>query len=411
MNILKKIFGQNVNEVFIYNYAQQLNQVHKDFYTIDVSDNIGQFEAYKKTPIINTIIDKVAQMASNCQVYVENDANETIERKDILKLLQQPNGLQNQTEFIQNFLINYNIFGECFILPIKLEGLSGIRGFFILPNFMVQVMYDYSKLPYTVNRTNGIKYIVYQTPDGAQIDLTPKKDDIIVIRNTNDLQYIGKGMSKLIGLEDHVNKYLISVNAGRELLENYGAIGMWVNRGKDEIGQTVIDEKEKEAIQQNLREKYGLTSGKFNYHVTNQNLAFERVNAGIQDLGLNAAALDSARAICDTFSYPIDLLSFEKNSTLQSSGGRESEAKRTVVTEAVQPAMNKLSEALSRLLLPESEHIKFYYDHLSFMQTSEKEKAELNKMYVDMYDQLLQNQTITAEEHRAILINLEILPK
>ena len=60
------------------NPARDFQQKKLDFSPIDVTDAFGQHRAYLYTPIINTIIDRIAKLGSNCNYFIENIDKETI---------------------------------------------------------------------------------------------------------------------------------------------------------------------------------------------------------------------------------------------------------------------------------------------------------------------------------------------
>lgn len=409
-DIFKNRFGRSINNIFIYDLADVIGD-NEIFTDVDVSHPDGQYEAYLRTPVVNTIIDRLARLATNCNYFVENPDGESIETaqsKHLFDILAKPNGTQGFSQFIENYIINLKVFGEAWLLPIRLEGSREIKGITLLSNNKLSIYADYGNYPFQINPTNNIKSIYYSTPDNGQVNLTPVKDEIVVVYEMPDILKPGRGVSKLPGLKDHVNKYLISTNAATDILRNHGALGLWVNQGADAVGQTNITPKDREEIETALAQK-GITSGKGKDYVTGLNLRHEKRSLPISDLMLSDHIIDSIRTICDSLGYSADLLSTDKGTSITASGGREAEALRSVINGSIIPVMDKLSEGIDKMLLPENQTLKFYYDHLPVFQTAERETADANNVHVTYYNALLDKGIITTEEYKQILIDLEIL--
>jgi len=412
MSIFRKLFGSNINQFFITNPIGSTEMDGMLFTTVDVADALGQYEAYLRTPIINTIIDKIAATASNTVAYVEDMEGVTQTdptSKAVIEMLNNPNGTQNKTQFIQAYITDLKIYGEAFFIPIYLAGSTQQKGMIFLPKHSINVVMDYSTYPFQVTKSNNIKSISYKSPGGQLVDLNSIKDKIIVISEIQDKDRPGRGLSKFPSLRDHVNKYLIATNAGRDILQNYGAIGLWVNQGTDSIGTTPIDPVEAKNIKDVL-DGYGLTSGKRKSHITSLNLKHEKVSLPLSDLMLDDAVLDSVRTICDSVGYPVELLSYEKKGGVGESGGREREFRQLLITENIMPAMAKLGEAMSQTMLDKNKKVVFYYDHHDAMQRSEKEKWEAVKLQTEAYKGLKDMGIVDDKQLIEIFKNLEIIP-
>jgi hypothetical protein len=402
--------GRDVRNLFITNLSGELGR-EMAFTPVDVSTPDGQYKAYMRTPVVNTVIDRIAETATNSYAIVQDSKQEpstSLAAKELLKMMEAPNGLQNYSDFIKQVIINYFVFDEVFIMPIRLDGLNGIKGYSILPNQYLLIEMDYRNYPFQVTKSNCILRIQYTNPHGNVIDLTPRKDELIVLKGHSRPESPARGQSVFPSLRDHVNKYLISSNAAADILQNYGAIGMWVNEGADQTGTPFIAPNEKTLVEDALN-LFGIQSGRKKHIVTSQRLRHEKISSPLVDMGLNEITADSVRTICDRFGYPYDLLANEKGGGIGQGGGKEEEAKRQLITETIEPVMYKLSEAFSRSALTPSENLIFTFDHLPCMQESEVQKSDLQTKQINMYNTLLDKGMITIQEYKQILTDMQVL--
>jgi len=119
MNFLQ-ILGQGIYNIGTNRFTkttplQYFNQNYSTTKEEYVSINDNEFELYRTTPQLSIVINKDAQMLSNGRFVVKNLKGEVQENHEALKLLANPNPVQNQNSWLMDYQIQKNIYGNQFI--------------------------------------------------------------------------------------------------------------------------------------------------------------------------------------------------------------------------------------------------------------------------------------------------------
>ena len=176
------------------------------------------------------------------------------------------------------------------------------------------------------------------------------------------------------------------------------------NDAKDGIGVPVWSQKTKDILQRAWRGHGGL-EGQNDAIISEHNLKWTPITFPTRDLMLFEEIEDDVRQITDNLSYSMYLLGFKAGSTFNN----VSEARRWTYENETIPESILIFESFNNFFETEKYGFKIsvFYDHLDFMQKSEKEKAEALKIRTDAYAVALDRQAITVEEFRTLALDID----
>jgi len=109
----------------------------------------------------------------------------------------------------------------------------------------------------------------------------------------------------------HIDNLLNAINATTENLGAMGVLSPESTTGvMGKLGQT-----EKEAIQKDWRDNYGLKVGKWSIMISNTPTKFQQINLPIKDLELSAKLKDAIQILAGYLEVPYELIATSGNST------------------------------------------------------------------------------------------------
>lgn len=97
-------------------------------------------------------------------------------------------------------------------------------------------------------------------------------------------------------------------NADWSLIDSYGAMGIISPDGQDVAGNILtFDKEEREAIQDDYKENYGLKLGKWKLIISKNPLKFSQINLPIKELELSEKKRSLVLDLCTYFKFPKEL--------------------------------------------------------------------------------------------------------
>jgi hypothetical protein len=109
----------------------------------------------------------------------------------------------------------------------------------------------------------------------------------------------------------HIENLLNAINA---TTENLGAMGVLSPETTAGV-MSKLGDKEKEAIQKDWRENYGLKIGKWSIMISNTPTKFQQINLPIKDLELSQKLKDAIQILAGYLEVPYELIATSANST------------------------------------------------------------------------------------------------
>lgn len=282
------------------------NNIEKFF---SFSGHKSAIKAYQKCPPVSAVINRKAQCFTNGKVYVlDSDGKEATSdiSKRLRKLFTRPNPLQTWKQFDAQGYIYQQIFGYCPVLAIKPSGFK--------ENYYAKSLWN---IPPSMVKITEAKSIFYETTTGGMIDSIKLKykdqetmlnvEDVLILRDfTPSFQTLLLPESRLQALEMPVNN-IIGAYESRNVLINYrGALGI-LSPEKDQYGVAPINDDHKKELQQDFL-RYGLKSEQWKFIISSAALKWQQMGIPTKDLMLLEEVVESAKAICDGFGHPAQLL-------------------------------------------------------------------------------------------------------
>lgn len=333
--------------------------------------------AYYEVPELNAVINYGAVSLSNGIWKFHDNNGEENKDHSSLKLLNNPNVIQNGSELLTDYYVYKAVFGNSFIYKLYPEGfkpvLENIKALWNIPS-----QYMYPVLTGKLFQQTDINEIIEKYWFGISKDVEFTTSDIL-LKNDIGIKYINGqyvlGQSRLIGLGKALSNIVAAYSSRNVLMNSRGAIGAWVNASKDATGATWPMKKgEKEDIQRNIDRNYGLTGGRSTIMVTNQDIRWEGNTFDNRKLQLLEETEQDFFKICDAFATPKELFSNTKGSTFTN----KDSAERSFYRNRIIPTANDLANAMTNFLFIEDGKLTLDFSHLEILQEDEKIKAEKN---------------------------------
>jgi len=330
---------------------------------------------YSLVPQVKTVINRKASMASNMKIRLvrgEGEDAEQIDTHPVLDLLQAPNVLQSQKEFIIQNWVFFEIFGESFTLMNGGEFITTPSSLFNLPNDLLEMKLT-GKLYKQIEESGII--------DGYKLEVNGKSEDYTAEEIIHFANYGGsdgiKGQSVLKTLQFPVTNTFKSYEARNVLIAKRGAIGILSNSSGDETGSIPLKPKEKEELQEKFDSKYGLQEDQSQVIVTNGSLKWQAMNFDVEELALHLEETQNFRILVDAFGLNMNIFSDEKGATFENQKEGQRSAYESTIIQQAESWLEKLSKAvLTEQDIKSGLRLWPDFTHLPCLQSNQKEKSE-----------------------------------
>jgi phage portal protein BeeE len=362
------------------NYLNQNYSTTKEEY-VTINDN--EFELYRTTPQLSIVINKDAQMLSNGRFVVKNLKGEIQENHEALKLLMNPNPIQNQNSWLMDYQIQKNIYGNQFIyvnrayqsaFPSTLVNLNSAMvkviktGKFIKQNKIEDIIERYD-----VRENNG-SFTQYEV------------NDVIfsqIVNPNNPLM----GLSPLHSLTMPISNIRGAYGFRNKIIVKSGALGILSSASKDASGGIPLNVQERQRIEQQHSNDYGIHDGQSSLIMTGSPLSWQSMSYPTKDLLLFEEVEADFKSIIDAYGHNADIYSNLNNAKFSNMN----EALRQTYQNRIIPESEQLCFNLgNKLGLTEKGLIlELDYSHIEVMKSNEKEVIENFKMKADAIATLL----------------------
>lgn len=377
-------------------YNQNYSTVKEQYVTI----NDNEFELYRTTPQLSIVINKDAQMLSNGRFVVKNLKGEIQENHEALKLLSNPNPIQNQNSWLMDYQIQKNIYGNQFIyvnrayqsaFPSSLVNLNSAMVKVVKTGkFVKQTKIEDIIERYDVRESNG-EYTPYEV------------NDIIfsqIVNPNNPLM----GLSPLHSLTMPISNIRGAYGFRNKIIVKSGALGILSSASKDQSGGIPLNTAERQRIEQQHSNDYGIHDGQSSLIMTGSPLSWQSMSYPTKDLLLFEEVEADFKSIIDAYGHNADIYSNLNNAKYSNMN----EALRQTYQNRVIPEAEQLCFNLSNRLGLTSQGLilELDYSHIEVMKDDIKSKNENFKMKAEAISTLLNTGKYTKEELDNI-INLQ----
>ena len=344
---------------------------------LNLGKNKTLLDAYYGIPELNAVINYGAEALSNGIWKYSDEKGEEKPEHSSLKLLNNPNPIQNGKELLKDYYVYRAVFGNSFMYKLYPEGrkpiFDNIKCLYNIPSQEMTV-----KMTGRLFQQTDINEIIEKYLFGVDGDEFEVQD--ILLQNDIGIKYIGGqyilGQSRLIGLGKALSNIVAAYESRNVLMNSRGAIGAWVNDQKDGVGASyALKSDDKKELIDNANKNYGLTNGRSAIMVTNANVRWEGNTFDNKRLQLLEETEQNFFKICDAFATPKELFSNTKGATFTN---RDS-AEQSLYRNRIIPIAEDLANGLTKFLFIDKGKLWLDYSHLEALQEDEKLKAEKNQ--------------------------------
>lgn len=377
MNFLQKFVFNTLARSLPNTYLSQLYQLMGQGNVIWVGDNAEAYllEGYGGNPDVFSIVNRIIQMGSAIPWKVQESKNGKmvdIPEHELQWLMENPNPMQGQSEFIGNLLGFYCLTGENFIYAPFLENGNNkgkTKELWSMPPQLTNIHFGEAQNP-----IGG--YSLYWSPK----DVTPAE---FVCHTKTFNPFFGngqelRGMSPLRAGRKPLTLGNSALTANVRAFDNMGASGIL---GRHEGAETEFTQSQAESLEQRWRTDY---SGPENFRkivMTGANVKWTQIGLSPVDLNIMQREEYNTGQLCNLWGMPSELFNDKRSSTYNNM----EQANRAAYIHGVLPPLYTLRDNLNRWLSPR--YGKGIYltpdtSNIEVLQDNKKEQAEwLAKSY------------------------------
>jgi hypothetical protein len=367
--------------------------------------------AYYNTPQLASIINYSSEVMARNDLRFYNDNGEQQEN-ELLQVFENPHPLYSEGEFWETYFKQFELYN--IVLTYKVSGGVSVSGLFILPFNLIQIVPVKGLTPLKIFLAKDIKEIIdyYKLSYNNKTYKIPVED--VWMMSGTSLRFDEDGYltpdSKIDVLAYPIANIQANYEARYSLVNNRGALGLWVNKSSNDFGSPVpIVEEEKESIYKTFRRRFGLNKGKEIVGITDANMKFESSSIPVKDMEFNQGIQQDKITIADAYTFPILLLNELEGSTYNNLGVSDI----NLYTKKVIPMWEKLAKSITREFL-ETGYFEFYTGDIEALKKDDKVEAETNTINTQLIIELntaITNRVMTPDEAIQTLVLIADVPE
>lgn len=351
---------------------------------------------YEEIPQLSSVIDRKASMFANMELrLVKKGTQEKVEDKDLYKLIQNPNCAQSMNEWLKEYKIQEQVFGNQFMYKNKPST------FLKYPVALWNLTPEYVRvittgLIWEQTEMEGIieRYQICEPGRTYYYDT----NKILYSRNTNIRNPI-IGSSKLLSLKFPLTNTKLAYQYRNIIMAEKGAIGILSNKTKDAVGGVAVDPKDRQLIREQYSRKFGAEDNKEKIIITDAELDWQPMSYPTKEMMLFEEVDANMLTIIDKFGLNPNIFSIGKATYENVKQGIVLAYQDTIIPEA-----DQFAQALGKFLgIPEGTELIASYDHVSFMKETKQKQYATLKDIVESLKQAVQAGFISGEQAEQII--------
>lgn len=353
---------------------------------------------YFEVPQLKMIIDRKATMFSSMRIdLVKESTGEILPMPEALKkLLDMPNCMQSQNEFLFQFKQQEQLYGNQFIYRNKVSlsdyplALWNSSARYTTP-VMTGKLFDQVSIDGIIK-----EYKIYRMGEWEV-----KAASEVLFQRLTDLDNPVIGMCPIDVLQMPITNIKLAYEYRNVVMGEKGAIGILSNESKDKMGSIPMKEGEKTQIEKQYQQGYGIQKDKKKVIITTANVKWQPMTYPTKDMLLFEEVEADFQTICDFYGLSINMFS-DKNATYEN-------VKQSLIMcyqDTIKPEADKFLQALSKFInLPAGQCLKANYDHLTIMKEDDYNEAQAFELNCKAIAELVSAAIISPEQARTILKN------
>lgn len=356
-------------------------------------------DVYQACPHLQIVINKKAEMLSNGVFKIRKKEDKSpVEKHWAIDLMKNPNALQPQKEFINEYSIYNDIYSNSFIYRNSAFTGSKPAALWNLPPALMKIIPTGKWLDQTT--LNGIieRYEMYGTDGNAIKQFTPEQ---VMHINSGISKSILVSDSKLLALQLPISN-IIGALKTRNLFIYHGPKNLVSSKSSDGEGAIPLGKEEKKRVENTFnRVDYGIQDHQSHTVVTTASLTVEKMSYPTKDMMLFEEIEDDFSAICGAFGMDRDLFPSTKGATFEN----KKQGEQTTYQSTIQTAASSFCNFIDTLFGLDKEGLESYldYSHLAVIQEDEGAKATAQKTKIDSIIAMVTGNVINPAQAQEII--------
>lgn len=324
------------------------------------------YELVNSIPELSIPMRRLSAMFANGVFMLENES--TGKRSplppDLKKLFKKLNPSQSQNEWLKQYLMQLQAFGNQYIYVNKPSDLSNVPTTLVNMNPSCIKPILTGKFYKQIDLKGIIKHYKY-TEDG--VEDTIETEDIIWSK-IGDLNSSIEGKSLIASLQFPISNTELNYKYLNKLSGASGALGILSNKKKDSIGSTPLTDPEQKGFDNGFTNKYGVEDDQGSILVTSADVEFTFTTPETKKMLL-------IEQNDKNFITILNALGCNQNIFINSTYENMKHGLVSTQNDTIQPYADGLTQGLTeskKMGVPKGERIILDYSHLPYMQADKE---------------------------------------
>lgn len=395
-NFLERFFG-------LFNKKNQRKQYFDNRINYQITkgevyiDTHVPYDLYNTIPQLRTPVDKLAAMFSNGVFKYQKVGSDKLELlpTDIAKLLENPNLLQGQNPFLNQYLRQLIVYGNQFIYKNSASKIT------TTPQSLINVS------PVNIKPKLTGKLFDQVTLDGIvsgyEYDENGSKKSFetsqILWSKISDLDNNLIGFSPLKAMKYPLSNTVAAYQYLNCISTEKGGIGVLSSQSKDAMGALPMTPEEKLELERTYRNENGIEDNQKKIHITTGSVTWSPMSYPTKDLLL-------MEQIDANFLTILNVLGVNQNLFINSTYENLKHGLVQTHNDTVMVYADGFTQALSKFIgVPETHRLVLDYSHLPYLQTDRKQDAETFNTVSNSLNTLVSGGIITTAQANEVLSN------
>ena len=355
------------------------------------------YDLYNTIPQLRTPVDKLAAMFSNGVFKYQKIGSDKLDNlpPDIAKLLENPNILQGQNPFLNQYLRQLIVYGNQFIYKNSASKIT------TTPQSLINVSPANLKPKLTGKLFDQVKIegIVSGFEYTENTNIKTFTTDQILWSKISDLDNNLIGYSPLKAMKYPLSNTVAAYQYLNCISTEKGGIGVLSSQSKDAMGALPMTAEEKAELERTYRNENGIEDNQKKIHITTGSVTWSPMSYPTRDLLLMEQIDANFLAILNVLGVNQNLF---VNSTYENlKHGLIQTHNDTVVIYA-----DGFTQALSKFIgVPEGYRLVLDYSHLPYLQADKLQDAQTFSSVSTALNQLVTSGILTTQQANTILTN------
>lgn len=355
-----------------------LNQLFEGYY-----GDLNLMTLFYCLPEVFAPINEIATRVADTAWQLRKEWNDEVDYKneDFNRLFSQPNPLNSIQDLVYMAVCYELVTGKQFFYinkpdTLALSGMASIAAWWNLPAHRTRAVLKDNVNPLAATSIADFILRYDTTVGGRQQRLDPPKVLQMCRMSLQHPYDPNCAKSPLMGADKAIRNLVPVYEARGTIYIKRGALGFLVSRKEDESGLVAFTAKEREQLNKDANDTYGLTGNKSTIGITNQPVEFVRTAMSISELEPFEETLADAVAIYATLRVPRHLVPSKDQSTYANAASDM----KTFYADVIIPMANRYAQAWTTFfgLKEDRRYIYPDFSKVPVLQENQKEKSEVD---------------------------------